>query len=288
MDLQARLHDLACDRSHGASELARLALGVAADWAQHAPAESPADLLAALHGLADQLTATRPSMTSFLTLVGRWRDSLASLRDQTLPAVRETAARTARAGIDQSLTAVRDAARHATTVVPEEATLITHSYSSTVVEVFRQLRGRAIHAIVTESRPRFEGHHLASQLGEWEIPVTLITEAQLGLFTPRANLALVGADSLRPRGTVINKAGTSLLALAAHDHGVPFYVCAESFKRRPASMGEVELEEMDPGELGAPESPGLQVANIYFDLTPPRFITGWIDETGITPGPAVP
>ncbi len=75
--------------------------------------------------------------------------------------------------------------------------------------------------------------------------------------------------------------GSYLLALAARDCGVPFYVCFESFKRTSRNAEEFELEEMDPAELSPPDLPGILVRNVYFDITPARLVTAWVDENGV-------
>jgi translation initiation factor 2B subunit (eIF-2B alpha/beta/delta family) len=43
---------------------------------------------------------------------------------------------------------------------------------------------------------------------------------------------------------------------------------------------EIELEEMDPGEVVEP-SDNLRVRNIYFELIPPELVTAIISEEGI-------
>ena len=72
-----------------------------------------------------------------------------------------------------------------------------------------------------------------------------------------------------------------MLALAAREQGVPFYVCCESFKWHEAGEPPPELEEMAPAELGVPAWPGVTVRNVYFDITPARLVSVWIDETGV-------
>jgi translation initiation factor 2B subunit (eIF-2B alpha/beta/delta family) len=158
---------------------------------------------------------------------------------------------------------------------------MTHSLSSTVVEVCRLLKDVGLRMIVTESRPLEEGRQLAGRLSAWGVPTTYITDAQMGLFVARADAVLVGADSVLADGAVVNKAGTYPLALAARDQGVPFHVCCESFKWRAADQPPPELEEMAPAELGLPDWPAVTVRNVYFDITPARLVSGWIDETGV-------
>ena len=82
-------------------------------------------------------------------------------------------------------------------------------------------------------------------------------------------------------GATVNKAGTYLLALAARDQGIPFYVCCESFKFAKEDPDKVELEEMSEVELETPDLPHVTIRNVYFDVTPPTLITGWITETGV-------
>lgn len=280
IDLPTRLAELRDDRTHGASELARMALAIAADWSRDCPADDPAELLNQLRRLAARLTDLRPSMAPVANLIGNWRDSLPDDPDRPLPELRETAARLARLARAESEAAFAKTASDAAALVANGSTILTHSVSSTVREAIHQLRDSSVKVILTESRPGLEGRLLARQLSEWKIPVTVITDAAMALFLPRCDLALVGADSITSVGDVVNKSGTFLLALAAREHNVPFYVCAESFKQRPPGMPDPILEEMDPAELGVPDLPGVEASNIYFDVTPARLVTAWIDESG--------
>ena len=284
MDLEGALRGLIDDRTHGASELARTALEIAARWSREQPAQDLAEFLAALSPFAGKLATSRPCMAPIANLVGAWERTVHEHAPRSLAEARDLAAQAARSEIERSLAATRKAAGHAAALVPEGAIILTHSLSSTIVEIFRQLRGRSVHPIVTESRPGLEGHKLALQLAEWEFEVTLITDAAAGLSAGQADLVVTGADTIRPDGSLVNKTGTLLLALAAREYGKPFYICAESFKRQAASS-ELELESKDPLELGAPTHPGIHPANIYFDHTPAPLITAWIAEEGPVPEP---
>ena len=46
----------------------------------------------------------------------------------------------------------------------------------------------------------------------------------------RVNLVLVGAEGVVENGGIINKLGSYQVAIAAKEHGIPFYVAAESYK----------------------------------------------------------
>ena len=107
------------------------------------------------------------------------------------------------------------------------------------------------------------------------------------MFVQRADVALVGADTIAADGSVINKAGTYLLALAARDRGVPFYVCFESFKRSGFPASDAVLEKHDLSELDPPQLPHIKTHNVYFDITPPNLVTAWITEHGIAREPSL-
>ncbi len=283
-DFRDFLKQLTEDRVHGASELSRQCLQIAADSALHGPARDPASLLSLLEERGLQMAAQRPSVAPLVNLLARWRLQVSELKDMALDDARWQAAQLAIDLMQLSRNAVRDVAAHARELVGEQKTVLTHSASSTVLEVFHQLKESGVRAIVTESRPLQLGHRMLAKLSEWAIPTTLITEAQMGLFVRQADCVLVGADSLMPDGTVINNAGTYLLALAAHDQGVPFYVCCESFKRRGPDMGQPVLDEGGGAILGAPDLPHVTAANVCFDLTPAWLVTAWITEQGTPPG----
>ena len=97
------------------------------------------------------------------------------------------------------------------------------------------------------------------------------------------DLIIIGADSLTSEGTIINKIGSRLLALVAHEEHVPFYVASPLLKYNPqTSFGILEKIEMrDPKEIweNAPEN--LQILNPAFETVSRRYIDGLISEAGI-------
>ena len=55
-------------------------------------------------------------------------------------------------------------------------------------------------------------------------------EADVHGYCCRVNLVLVGAEGVVENGGIINKLGSYHVAIAAKEHGIPFYVAAESYK----------------------------------------------------------
>ena len=123
--------------------------------------------------------------------------------------------------------------------------------------------------------------------------MTLIVDSAVKYHIDRIDLVLVGADTITSEGNLINKIGTSQIALTAYDAGVPFYVCAETYKFSPeselGSKGKIIIEERPPTEVVKDPGafPGVKIANPVFDITPAKHIKGIITENGIIkPGDA--
>ena len=272
---------IAEDREHGASELARHCLAVLAERTQTSTASSHTDFITELNALAEALRQARPSMAPIQNLVGCWQSRLSHHAEQEIGALRDNMRAYAHELGDCSRQAVTAIAQQTQALISAHATVMTHSLSSTVVAAFKALKNHQVSAIVTESRPLQEGYRLAQQLSAWGIPAMLITDAQMGLFAGQTNAILVGADTLFGDGSVLNKAGTFLLALAAHRQNVPFYVASETFKRVSTSPLQAPLEEQAAEELGLTALSGVTVRNLYFDITPPDLVSAYITEQGI-------
>jgi translation initiation factor eIF-2B subunit delta len=280
VEIAERVAAIADDRRHGAAELARQCLDLLSDVAEHIPAADSEGLHDELQRLAATLIASRPSMTSVTHLVSLWLRGCGTARTRSLREQRRIAIRTAHSLVEASRAATSAAASHAAELLGHCRTLVTHSYSSTVYEALSRLQEH-MQVTFSESRPLYEGHRLAQALSQGGREATLVTDAQLGAAVQGADAVLVGADSVLTDGSLVNKAGTLLLAAAAAHFEVPVYGCCESHKLRTADMPDLRLERMDPHELGAPEWPGITVQNVYFDVTPPALLSGCILETGL-------
>ena len=160
------------------------------------------------------------------------------------------------------------------------ALLLTHSSSATVLTALLRAHeaGKRFGVVCTESRPLFEGVHMARQLAEAGIGVEVIADAAAAVFIHGVYSRLIGADAITP-DVVINKVGTLGMALAARSAGVPVYCLAGSEKFLPAG-GVAGIEERDPAEI-VPTAPNLRGFNIYFDQTPLTLITKFFSEEGV-------
>ena len=99
----------------------------------------------------------------------------------------------------------------------------------------------------------------------------------------RVDVVIVGADAITSEGNVVNKIGSSSIAVLAHEARVPFYVVSELLKFDPETlMGECEkIEQRSPSEVWSEAPQKLTVRNPAFDVTPNRYIHGLVCEEGI-------
>ena len=161
--------------------------------------------------------------------------------------------------------------------------------------------GIAVHVWVDETRPRNQGAYLtAFELGQHGVPHTVVVDNAGGHLMQRGlvDMCLVGTDRTTRTGDVCNKIGTYLKALAAHDNGIPFHVCAPS----PSidfnigdGLREIPIEERSGREvshiMGRVDGGGVVEVDILpegstarndaFDVTPARYITGLVTERGL-------
>lgn len=278
------VRSIAADGEHGAAYLSLRALEVLRDRAGVLVAERAAvgadpdgewDELAAL---AERLLEARPSMAVLRNRVNRVMaeagDGGETATAPGAPAVLEAAI----SGLERGAAADADAAATASDRL--EGTVLTLSRSGTVLEA---LRGADLSRVfVAESRPAREGVAVAEELAESEAvdcPVAVHTDAAIAhvLATEDVDRVVVGADTIRPDGAVVNKTGTRGLALAADREGVPVSVVAATDK--VSTREEVSLESGDRTVVY--DGPAdLDALNPTFDVTPADCVDETVSERG--------
>ena len=155
--------------------------------------------------------------------------------------------------------------------------------------------GKQIRVVATETRPYLQGARLTAwELHEEGIDVEIIPDNHVGLFCARGivNKAIVGADRIARNGDVANKIGTYMVALAAREHAIPFFVAApiSTFDWTMKSGQQIEIEERSGKEVTCLLGHQLTLKQIKacyygFDITPARLITYIITEKGILEKP---
>jgi len=199
----------------------------------------------------------------------------------------------------------RKIGEHGLTILPDGGNVLTHCNTGALATggigtalapiYLAHEKGRNVHVYVDETRPLLQG----SRLTAWElmhagISCTLITDAAAATLMRQAkvDVVLVGADRICANGDFANKIGTYGLAVLARHHGVPFY-CAAPWSSVDVTLAEgdlIPIEQRAPAEVtvmaGRPTAPeGMPALNPAFDVTPARYVTGFITDRGIVQPP---
>ena len=235
---------------------------------------------------AEEIKAARPTAINLFWAVDRVLNSENPL-DEALKMYQED--------IDTNMAI----GKYGSQVIDDGDTVLTHCNAGalacvdygTALGVFRAARdaGKNINVICDETRPRGQGASLSVwEMQQEKIPVKLIPDVASGFLMSQGkiNKVVIGADRIA-KGGVVNKIGSFMVAMAAKQHNVPFYVAAPlSTFDFEASIFDTVIEERDGDEVryygGARICPeGTEVINPAFDITPSEFITGIITEKGI-------
>jgi methylthioribose-1-phosphate isomerase len=250
---------------------------------------------------ADQLRVTRPTAVNLFWAIERMLRCAAQPDLGSAGAIRTALEAEAQAIADEDVDVNRTMGAIGQQVVPDGANILTHCNAGalatvdygTVLGVVRAAveHGKDIHVWVDETRPRLQGARLTA----WElmrdgIPCTLIADNAAGqlMRTGKVDIVLYGADRVAANGDVANKVGSYKLAVVARENGIPCFCVSptSTIDMDLPSGDDIPIEERAPEEVTvirgqriAPE--GVPVANIAFDVTPRRYLTGIITERGI-------
>ena len=223
--LARRIAAIAEDREHGSTYLTLEAVRVLGEAAEGAlpDARWAGDLARTARQLAD----AKPAMAGV-------RNASAQLLGRLLALGSVEGRRQARTLAEGLVAALREAsaAASAASLLPQDATVATCSFSFAVLGTLRAAtgQGKGTHVLVLES-DRGSGAHgqrLTAALREAGVDAEVVPGNAAIDVVGRATLALVGADAVAP-GCIVN--GTPTLALAQASKGrIPFYVVCETVK----------------------------------------------------------
>ncbi len=169
--------------------------------------------------------------------------------------------------------------------IRDGSVILTHCHSSTVSHMLSKAKseGKNFEVICTETRPAFQGKITAKEMLELGVKTTFIVDSAARSFMHDVDIVVVGADAITSEGNVVNKIGSSTIAVLAHEARKPFYVVSELLKFDPATLyGEYEkIEERGRDEIWKEAPAELNIRNPAFDVTPRDLIHGLICEEGI-------
>ena len=276
-------------RVRGAGRIARAGATALADFAASYEGRSLEEFRNDLRKASEVILDSRP------TAVSLWNGVHYTLRGvssaETFEAARDSVVANGREFVTNSEQAVHKIAKIGAKRIKDGDVLMTHCNSSVAIGVILEAvkQGKDIRVYATESRPWRQGILTVNDLSKGGADTTLIIDSAVRSVMSRVDRVFVGADTITSSGSLINKIGTSQVAMAANEARAEVNVCSETYKFSPKTMfgDTVTIEERDISEVVKPgEIPGnVKVFNPVFDTTPAKYIDNIITEVGImSPG----
>ena len=244
-----------------------------------------------MEAAASLLKSTRPTAVSLPNAVNYVMRAIREREYETVEDAISAIIKRAESFIEYSKKATQRIGEIGSRLLQNGDRVLTHCNSSAALSVIIEAwrRGKDLEVYATETRPKFQGHITVTKLSEAGLTATLVPDSSVRYLMKKLDKVVVGADTVTANGAVINKIGTSQIALAAKEHNVNFFVAAESIKFSPHTViGElVKIEERSPLEVVPQEyldrNPGIVIRNPAFDVTPPEYIDAIITELGVIP-----
>lgn len=285
------IQDIKTLKVQGARNIAKNAIQALILQIQNSKARTKTELYSELLEVGDMLAASRPTepmmRNSLMDAIKFTTMEIKTKPKLTLAELKEIIVKEGTSYLTKMEENQIKICDYGSKLIPDKGTVITHCHSSTVMGIFKRAKdlGKDFKVIALETRPKFQGRISAKELGEYKIPVTLAVDSAVNLFMKKADLCIVGADSITSMGDLINKIGTSTIAQIARVHDVSFYSAAELYKYSPLTLfGNREvLEERERTEVWTERIKNVEIRNPAFDATAARYINGYITEIGIVP-----
>jgi translation initiation factor 2B subunit (eIF-2B alpha/beta/delta family) len=238
-----------------------------------------------LRSLERNSSALRRAQPSHASLYNTQREIVTRVEDGEFETTEAAKAETETA-IEDVVEAVENAKHEAATnaveFLPDGATVLTHDYSSTVVEAIELAarEGHHIDVYVTEARPRFLGRKTARRLGEIDrVDATLVVDSAAGHYLDDCDRVFFGMSAIVEE-TLYNRIGTFPIATTAAELAVPVSVVGASEKRIQDGF-VFENEFRSPAEVIREPAEGFSVSNPAYDATPTHLVENLITEDGI-------
>jgi translation initiation factor eIF-2B subunit delta len=229
--------------------------------------------------------ALRRANASHASLATTQREIVETVRE-TEPASVAEAKEVTSAAIDSVVEQV-EGAKHAAAEatadrIEDGQTLLTHDYSSTVLEALELAAqdGKHLDVFVTEARPRHLGRKTARTLAAIDrIDPTLVVDGASGYYLGDCDRVLLGMDCI-VEDTYYNRVGTYPLVATAADVETPVTVSGSSAKLVDERF-RFENDFRDASEVIREPPEGFEVKNPAYDATPTRLLDSVVTDEGV-------
>ncbi|GAA0449447.1 translation initiation factor eIF-2B [Halococcus dombrowskii] len=229
-------------------------------------------------------TALRQANPSHASLQNTQREIVAAL-DEEFPDIEAAKARTRetiRGVVERVEMAKRRAAEYGAMALDDGMTVLTHDYSSTVLEAI-ELAGREgaeLTVYVTEARPRYLGRKSARTLAAIDrVETHLIVDSACGHFLPECDRVLMGMDCIVGE-TLYNRIGSLPIAATAAETDTPVTVVGSGAKIIDDGF-VFENEFRSSSEVMREPAEGFWIENPTYDATPLSLVDSVITDEGM-------
>jgi len=211
---------------------------------------------------------------------------------------------------DENIANAKKIGENGSSLVQNGSRILTHcnagwlgfvDYGSALAPLYiAKQQGKDFFVYADETRPRNQGARLTAwELYNEGIPHKIVPDNAGAYLMSRGmiDFVMVGADRIAANGDTANKIGTFEKAIVAKEFGIPFYIAVpfSTIDFSLSSGAQIPIEERSEDEVltySGPDSagivrtirlasPGSHAINPAFDVTPAKFITGFITEKGI-------
>lgn len=295
--IEKTFNDIRQMKVRGAGRIARVAVKALEEYSLTLNVSSREEFIKILEDTGEYLKSSRPTAVSLPNainyVISNFKKELYKLENRE--AWMESFRRLCEDFIEKSVNAIEKIGIIGAKRLRDGDVLLTHCNSEAALSVILSANklGKNIRVYCTETRPKFQGLTSASILSRNGVDVTLIVDSAVRYFMNKVDQVIVGADAITANGAVVNKIGTSLIALAAKEARSRFMVAAESYKISPQTFyGDlIIIEERPKYEIVSKDwlsrNRGVKVSNPAFDITPAEYVDAIITEVGIFPSQGI-
>uniref|UniRef100_A0A6B2L408 Translation initiation factor eIF2B subunit delta n=1 Tax=Arcella intermedia TaxID=1963864 RepID=A0A6B2L408_9EUKA len=192
--------------------------------------------------------------------------------------------------------------------IQDDDVILIFSSSSVVNKIVieaHQSRKKKFKIIVADSPPLFEGKSVLKKFGCLGIQCSYVLLTGVSYIMKHVKKVFLGAHAMFSNGSILGRAGSSLIAMLAHSNDIPVLVACETYKFDE----KVQIDSICYNELQDPElllkdykmfvgeerkeekrrvPHNLKLLNLAYDVTPMKFVNMVITEIGLIPPTSVP
>jgi methylthioribose-1-phosphate isomerase len=265
-------------------------------------AKNFSDFSQELDKIARYIGSSRPTARNLFWGIERMYSAAVRNKNKSVPAIKKVLFKEAQDIIKEDKVSCRRIGYYGSRLIKDNdcilticnaGILATIDYGTALGVIYRARQdGKRLKIFSCETRPMLQGARLTAwELRQKGIDTTLICDSASASLMRQGKIdkVIAGADRIAANGDTANKIGTYSLAVAAHYHGIPFYIAAprSTFDLTFKSGQDIPIEERSAEELTRlffkkPIAPkGVKVFNPAFDITPANLITAIITDRGI-------